>query len=95
MGEFTIASSLNLTHGAQISKHEPNVDAAIRNFSAMIVVANHPTGHWITLHFNPKENILEVFDSMAPHSVESQMEKIRKVRFPQQLTTNSDTLNNK
>jgi hypothetical protein len=32
---------------------------------------------------------------MAPRRFESRIEEIRKVRFPQQLTTISDALNNK
>jgi hypothetical protein len=59
------------------------LDAAIKNYSALITVINYPENHWVTLQFNPKKEILEVFDSMVPSNVERQMEKIRKVRFPQ------------
>jgi hypothetical protein len=59
----------------------------------LITVINYPQNHWVTLQFLPKREILEVFDSMAPNGVESRIEKIGKVRYPQQLTTISDGLN--
>jgi hypothetical protein len=79
---FPFHLHLHLTQiaaAAQISKHEANVEAAIRNFSTLITVINYPKNHWITLQFNPKEEILEVFDSMAPSRGEGRMEKLRKV----------------
>jgi Ulp1 family protease len=65
--------------GAQISKHEANVEAAIKNFAAVITVINYPENHWVTLQFDPKRKLLEVFDSLAPKRSERQLEKLGKV----------------
>jgi Ulp1 family protease len=71
------------------------VEAAMKNFSSVITVINHPQYHWVTLQFSPKREVLEVFDSMSSQHVELQMEKIRKVRSPRRLMAISDALNNK
>jgi Ulp1 family protease len=57
------------------------VEVALKSFTAVIAVINYPQGHWVTLQFDPKKEILEVFDSMAPKPFEHRMEKIEKVRY--------------
>ena len=68
--------------GVQISKNETNVEDAMQAFTAVITIINHPQGHWVTLLFHPKQQILEVFDSMASTHMKKQMEKMEKVRYP-------------
>jgi Ulp1 family protease len=58
------------------------VAAAMKTFAAVIVVINEPQYHWVVLQFDPKREVLEVLDSMAPKNNTGQMEKIRKVRSP-------------
>jgi len=69
-----------MSAGVQILKNETSVEAAIKNFTAVIAVINHPKNHWVTLQFDPKRKLLEVFDSMAPQHGERQLERIGKVR---------------
>lgn len=57
------------------------MEVALKSFTAAITVINYPQGHWVTLQFDPKEEILEVFDSMAPNSLNRRMEKLDKVRY--------------
>jgi Ulp1 family protease len=54
----------------------------MKTFAAVIVVINEPQCHWVVLQFDPKREVLEVLDSMAPKNNTGQMEKIRKVRSP-------------
>jgi hypothetical protein len=79
---FIFIKPNSIAAGAQILKNEANVEAAMKKFTAVIAIIHHPQHHWVTLQFDPKKEILEVFDSMAPKLVESRMEKIGKVRFP-------------
>jgi Ulp1 family protease len=67
----------------RISKKEINLGAAINTFTAVITIINYPKDHWVTLPFNLKEQVLEVFDSMAPKHAKQRMENIAKVRCPQ------------
>lgn len=66
--------------GAQISKNETSVEAAMKKFTSVITVINYPQNHWITLQFHTKKEILEVFDSMVPFDMKHRSEQIRKVR---------------
>lgn len=62
----------------QISKDKTNVEVALKSFTAVITVINYPPGHWVTLQFDPKKEVLEVFDSMAPKPFKRRLEKIGK-----------------
>jgi Ulp1 family protease len=57
------------------------VEVALKSFTAVITVINYPKGHWVTLQFDPKKKILEVFDSMAPKPFKNRMEEIDEVRY--------------
>jgi hypothetical protein len=57
------------------------VEVALKSFTAVITVVNHPPGHWVTLQFDPKTEILEVFDSMEPKNWEQRRKKIAKVGY--------------
>jgi hypothetical protein len=63
----------------KISKHASEVYAAMKIFTAVITVINYPKDHWITLRFNPKSQILEVFDSLAPQKFSPQKQKFEQV----------------
>jgi len=63
----------------KISKQASDVHAAMNMFTAVITVINYPEDHWITLRFNPKNQILEVFDSLAPQKFSRQKQKFEQV----------------
>lgn len=63
----------------KISKHASDVYAAMKTFTAVITVINYPENHWITLQFNPKSQILEVFDSLAPRDFAPRKKKLEQV----------------
>lgn len=63
----------------KISKQASDVYAAMKMFTAVITVINYPDDHWITLRFNPKDLILEVFDSLAPQNFSRQKQKFEQV----------------
>lgn len=68
MGERVLQTygSLTQERNHQILKDAPSVYAAMNAFTAVITVINYPKGHWVTLRFDPKMKVLEVFDSLAP-----------------------------
>jgi Ulp1 family protease len=57
------------------------VEVALKSFTAVITVINYPPNHWVTLKFDPKKEILEVFDSMLPRPFKPRMEMIEKVGY--------------
>jgi sentrin-specific protease 1 len=71
------------------------MEMAMKSFTAVVAIINHPQNHWITIQLNPKNKILEVFDSMAPKHVEHQIQQIQKVRSPPWSATISDVHNDK
>jgi Ulp1 family protease len=63
----------------KISKQASDVYAAMNMFTAVITVINYPTNHWITLRFDPRNLILEVFDSLAPKDFSHRKQKFEQV----------------
>jgi hypothetical protein len=64
---------------SKISKKASDVYTAMKMFTAVITVINHQGDHWITLRFNPKVQILEVFDSLAPQNFSRQKRNFEQV----------------
>jgi hypothetical protein len=63
----------------KISKHSPDVSAAMNKFVAVISVMNQGGNHWVAFRLSPKEKILEVFDSMQPEPFSSSKENYKTV----------------
>ncbi|KAF8808584.1 cysteine proteinase [Phlegmacium glaucopus] len=78
------------THGEEAStklapwilKHAPDVLTAMNAFASVTTVINFPKDHWIALQFNPKTEILEVFDSLAPPKFSTYKKKLEEILRP-------------
>jgi len=57
----------------------------MNRFMAVITVINYPKDHWIALRFNPKTQILQVFDSMAPQDFANQKRRFEQVSCSLQI----------
>lgn len=76
---FHTSGSLLMRNVPKISKHASDVHASMKMFTAMITVIHYQKDHWITLKFNPKSQILEVFDSLAQRNFAPQKQRFEQV----------------
>jgi hypothetical protein len=79
---FYTNSQRRLIRDPKILKHAPDVLTAMNAFASVTTVINFPKNHWITLRFNPKTEILEVFDSLAPPKFSTYKKKLEEVCRP-------------
>ena len=54
---------------AKIFKDATDVSAAMNEFTAVITVMNYCGNHWITIQFDPKRLILNVFNILQPQNL--------------------------